>query len=126
MCVCLSYWNVVHGWLCVVVTLLQILCRAPANYGVGHPLVVTATGQSSEPFSFDYDPPVIVSVSPADDPLGIFDAQDGVRVSIVGYNFGVSLSSTPHGEVYVGTALCTNQQFIGDSQVRVFRGWGQA
>ncbi len=39
----------------------------PANYGKHHPIVVTATGQASAPFLFDYDPPFIRAVQPVRD-----------------------------------------------------------
>jgi hypothetical protein len=41
-----------------------VVCVVPANFGRYHPVVVTAAGQASPPFFFDYDPPVILSVRP--------------------------------------------------------------
>ncbi len=46
---------------------LQLNCTMPAGYGRYHPVMVTAEGQSSAPFYFDYDPPQLRSVVPVRD-----------------------------------------------------------
>jgi hypothetical protein len=48
----------------------------PANYGRGHPLVISAGGQESDAYLFDYDAPVIRSIAPVRD---LVDASVGAR-----------------------------------------------
>ncbi|MEI6076892.1 MAG: IPT/TIG domain-containing protein, partial [Verrucomicrobiota bacterium] len=57
----------------------------PAGQGTNLPIIVTASGQSSPPASFSYNPPVIFSLSPATDPT----AGDTI-ITVTGINFGTT------------------------------------
>jgi hypothetical protein len=97
-------------------------CRMPANYGKHHPIVVTAVGQASAPFLFDYDGPVVRSVVPVRDVFAFtgygatFDAKHGTDVIISGLNFGND--DTTHGVIHLNGSECTNALFVRDGEIR--------
>jgi len=100
-----------------------IRCKVHANYGLGHPLVVTAAGQSSDAFPFDYSDPVVESVYPSG--TYMFDAMNGTAIVITGYNFGLSADATAHGKVLVGSTECGNLYFVGDTVIHCVLPGGQ-
>jgi hypothetical protein len=58
----------------------QLNCTMPRNYGRQHPLVLTAGGQSSDPYMFDYDPPIIRAIVPVHD-----RTEDGIGARCVAH-----------------------------------------
>lgn len=76
----------------------------PEGDGVAWAVVVTARGQSSPSVGrlFNYDPPVIVSVSPRDSPT-----RGGTTFTFVGYNFGVTGVT-----LRVGGRPCAEAKFV--------------
>ncbi|MEO0017796.1 MAG: hypothetical protein RLZZ522_1079, partial [Verrucomicrobiota bacterium] len=64
-----------------------LVAQLPAGEGTGLPLVVTNSGQISNTFAFDYDAPLLASISPASGPtLG------GSVITLTGSNFGLTPS----------------------------------
>lgn len=106
--------------LCLVVvlpalnicSLPQIICLGPANVGSGHQLVVTAGGQSSTPYNFNYDPPVITSVTP-----NLIDGYDGQTITIYGHNFGLPADPTHYFLITVSGSTCAYPLFLFEYQV---------
>lgn len=93
----------------------QIVCTAPSNFGKGHPLVVSAGGLTSAPFPFDYDTPVISSVTPS-----VLNAVEGSSLIITGQNFGLQAASgiSQPIQILIRNTACKNVLFIRDSEVR--------
>jgi hypothetical protein len=72
-------------------TATAIVCDTPAGAAGPADLVVTSDGVASDPASFDYlDPPVVTSINPDTGPL-----EGGTYITIVGSNFGPSSGSPP-------------------------------
>jgi hypothetical protein len=96
-------------------SLIQVVCRAPSNFGRGHPLIVSAGGLSSPPFPFDYDPPVISSVTPA-----VLNAVEGSTLVITGRNFGLQAATgiSQPIQILIRNVACKNVLFVRDSEVR--------
>lgn len=94
----------------------QIECIAPANFGRGHRLVVTASGQSSIAYAFDYDAPVITGVMPE-----VIDAISGTSIVVTGRNFGLQAAEGQLQpiSVYIRSSLCSDLLFIRDSEVKL-------
>ncbi len=122
----------VSGLPCAVVpgtrTHVSVNCTVPANFGVQHPLVVTAAGQTNPPFFFSYDGPVVTEVRPLVEVNGLegvlappgggarFNAKHGTDVVITGYNFGAT--DTRHGVVTLNGSECRSALFVRDYEIR--------
>jgi hypothetical protein len=93
----------------------QITCLMPANYGVGHPLVVSAAGQTSSPYSFTYDAPIVRSVEPENEDFSVvgtaYDAKAGTDVIVSGQNFGDA--EELHGMVSLNGTECSGTLCCG-------------
>jgi hypothetical protein len=64
----------------------------PPGEGSDRPVIVTAADQSSPAATFNYDPPAITSVSPANGPTA-----GGILITVTGTNFGTGGSVTIGG-----------------------------
>ena len=93
---------------------MQIECIAPSNFGRGHKLIVSVSGQYSQPHMFDYDAPLISLVTPK-----VIDAIAGTTVVINGKNFGIQAGEGQVQPITVSvrSALCTELLFVRDSEV---------
>lgn len=101
-------------------------CTMPPGYGRHHPIVVTAAGQPSAAFFFDYDPPVVLDVQPVQvggavgggsgagsAGLGAaarFDAKFGTEVRVLGRNFGSD--DVTHGVVALNGTRCSGAMVV--------------
>jgi len=70
----------------------HLSCTVPPGGGLAQPLVVTAQGQSSAPFAFDYPPPTVTSISPqTGDTAGVY------TLTVAGTNFATDAAVTVGG-----------------------------
>ena len=87
----------------------NILCTVPMGQGLGLPLTVTVSGQTSSPFLFDYGAPFIASVTPTNIPtIG------GTPITLTGTNFGQAPIVTLGGSTctLVAGSLSSNQVVV--------------
>lgn len=77
----------------------QIVCTLPAGEGTGNAVTVTVAGVESNTLSLDYDPPEILTISPASGTTG-----GGTLITLTGRNFGSSGNVTVGGQSVSFTA----------------------
>ncbi|KAJ1470609.1 hypothetical protein T484DRAFT_1847223, partial [Baffinella frigidus] len=91
----------------------KVTCVAPP--GVGSHLPVTYSARHAPvaatfgAVSFDYDPPVVTSVSVSTGPVG-----GGLRVTLTGFGFGLADTDPT---VEIGAAACAGSQWTSDSSL---------
>lgn len=90
---------VVGGASCTLtgaVTSSRVVCVAPAGQGASVPVSITVAGQQTSS-AYGYQAPNIASISPANAPTS-----GGVRLTVVGSNFGTSPRVTVDGRLCEG------------------------
>lgn len=73
----------------------QAIVTLPASQGAGVPVILTVCGQASAAYSFNYDPPNLVSTNPAN------NIRAGQQLTLTGTAFG-----TAGGSVTIGGIAC--------------------
>ena len=77
----------------------QIVCTLPVGEGTGNAVAVTVAGVESNTLPLDYDPPEILTISPAAGTTG-----GGTLITLTGRNFGSGGSVTIGGQLVFFTA----------------------
>lgn len=95
----------------------SIVCTAPPRHVAFDTVVVVRTATlASNAVAFDYDAPVVLSVSPTS--TSALPSVTRERLRVIGYNFGVVWpgEAGPHS-VAIGNATCAAVSWLSDSEL---------